>query len=201
MPALAQQPPSRAIISLPAVKPSSGVENVLAQRRSVREFSSRKLSDEQLARLLWAAQGITSKDGKRTAPSAGALYPLVLYVAKSDGTFRYDPYRSTLERIESKDLRPSLCNAALSQEFVKDAPIVFVFTAILERTTGRYGERARRYIYLETGHAAQNLLLQATAMGFGGVPVGAFEDLKVADVLRLQPGEEPIYIVPMGYSR
>ncbi len=201
MPLTAQQAPSHTTITLPAVKPSSGLETLLAQRRSVREFSSRKLTDEQLAHLLWAAQGITSADGKRTAPSAGALYPLVVYVAKPDGTFKYDPHRSTLERIDLTDLRPALCNAALSQEFLKEVPAVFVFTAIVERTAGKYRGLARRYIYLEAGHAAQNLLLEATAMGLGGIPVGAFDDAELSNVLRLKAGEEPIYIVPVGYPR
>lgn len=173
----------------------------LAKRRSLREYGLRALSMQELSQLLWATQGITDWRGFRTAPSAGATYPLEVYLATSEGLFRYEPQGHQLRRLGQQDLRPALAGAALQQGWVREAPAVFILTAVAERTARRYGQRAERYIAMEIGHAAQNLLLQAVALGLGGVPVGAFEDDKVAKVLGLPKDEAPLYIVPVGKQR
>jgi SagB-type dehydrogenase family enzyme len=140
----------------------------------------------ELGQLLWAAQGITSDRGLRTAPSAGALYPLELYAAVPEGVFRYEPHEHQLVSISSQDLREGLKNAALGQEPVGQAPAVFILTAVYQRTAVKYGtERGPRYVHLEAGHAAQNLLLEAVALGLGAVPIGAFDEKAVQGVLGL----------------
>ena len=177
------------------------LEEALAARRSVREFKSEPVSPAALSQLLWAAQGATGRGGLRTAPSAGALYPLELYVASAEGFFRYDPRGHRLLCVAERDPRPALRRAALDQPPVGEAPAVFVITAVEARTKGKYGARAPRYVHMEAGHAAQNLLLQATALGLAGVPVGAFDDGKVREVLALPPGEEPLVLIPVGKPR
>lgn len=192
------------IISLPAPVKTGRIslEEALARRRSVREFSGKELTIQQIGQLLWAAQGITHGDGLRTSPSAGALYPLELYVATSAGLFHYDPRRHQLQRRSDRDLRRGVQRTALGQDAVGGAPALFILTAVYERTARKYGpERSRRYVFMEAGHAAQNLLLEAAGLGLGGVPVGAFEDRELHKVLSLPAEQEPIYLMPVGYPR
>jgi SagB-type dehydrogenase family enzyme len=175
------------------------LEAALAGRRSVREFSARPLTEVELGQLLWAAQGITDPRGYRTAPSAGALYPLEVYVATADGLFHYEVDSHGLTVAGGTDLRPALYEAALHQEPVRQAAAVFVIAAVYERTAVKYGaERSPRYVHLEAGHAAQNLLLQAVALGLGAVPIGAFDDSGVQRALGLPAGELPLYLIPVG---
>ncbi len=191
------------IVKLPPPRPRSEIslEEALAQRRSIRSFSSTKLSWEEIGQLLWAAQGITAKrEGLRTAPSAGALYPLEIYVVIETGVYHYQPREHQLQRALPSNVRNELCRAALEQACVKAAPAVFVITGVFERTARKYGERAPRYVHLEAGHAAQNLLLQATALGLGAVPVGAFHDEQVEKVVKLPNGERILYLIPVGQS-
>jgi SagB-type dehydrogenase family enzyme len=177
------------------------LEEALARRRSVREFSNKPLADQNLSQLLWAAQGVTHAEGLRTAPSAGALYPLELYLVNAAGFYRYDAQRHELHRRSERDLRPALYRAALEQA-VREAPAVFVITAIYERTARKYGDaRSPRYVHMEAGHAAQNLLLQAVALGLGAVPIGAFNDAQVQKVLGLPTEEQPLYLIPTGRAR
>lgn len=177
------------------------LEETLAKRRSLREFSSARLSWEQIGQLLWAAQGITSQSGGlRTAPSAGALYPLEMYVVVDSGVYHYQPAEHQLQRTLESNVRHELSRAALGQECVQDAPAVFVITGVLERTMGKYGERAQRYVHMEAGHAAQNVLLQATALGLGAVPVGAFNDERVESALKLPTEQNALYLIPVGQS-
>ena len=175
------------------------VEEAIARRRSVRAFSAKKLDAAQLSQLAWAAQGITDQQsGHRAAPSAGALYPLEIYFLTPDGTFRYVPDGHALEPVNSRDLRESLSKAALHQEFVKTAPLDIVIAAIYGRVTGKYGRRGLRYVEIEAGHAAENVMLQAVAMGLDTVAVGAFDDGAVKSALGLPHDEEPLYIIPVG---
>ncbi|MEW6059799.1 MAG: SagB/ThcOx family dehydrogenase [Actinomycetota bacterium] len=176
------------------------LEEALALRRSVREFTGATLTLEELSQLLWAAQGITAEWGGRTAPSAGALYPLEIYVATADGLCHYLPEGHRAEVLSHVDLRGPLAHAALDQSSVSDAPAVFVITAVFARTAAKYGERAERYVHLEAGHVAQNLLLEATALGLAGVPVGAFSDADVQQTLGLPSDHAPLYLVPIGHS-
>ncbi len=183
----------------PTTKGTMSVEEAIARRRSVRSFASDKLTDGQLSQLLWAAQGITDKGSElRAAPSAGATYPLEVYAVTQESICHYDPSRHELKAVKTGDLRGKLADAALGQGFIREAPLTIVFTAVPSRTTGTYGKRGDRYIHMEAGHAAQNVHLQAVALGLGSVPVGAFSDDEVAAVLGCSGKETPLYIVPVG---
>jgi SagB-type dehydrogenase family enzyme len=177
------------------------LEETLASRRSVRAFTGESLSDDEISQLLWAAQGVTDAAGLRTAPSAGALYPLELYVARSSGLYHFQPPRHELRLRDNDDLRQAIHAAALGQDPLMDAPAVFVITAVYARTRAKYGARAERYVHMEAGHAAQNLLLQAVALDLGGVPIGAFDDDRVSEVLGLPENEAPQYLIPIGHPR
>jgi SagB-type dehydrogenase family enzyme len=185
----------------PRLKGEMSLEEALAARRSVREFTGEELTLEEIAQLLWATQGITAAWGGRTAPSAGALYPLEVYVAAADGLYHYVPQGHKAVVESRADLRGELWRAGLSQNAIREAPAVFVITAVYARTERKYGERAERYVKLEAGHAAQNLLLQAVALGLGGVPIGAFYDDQVQGVLSLPSDHEPLYLIPIGHPK
>ena len=198
------KPISTHIPQLPAPerKGHMSLEEALAARRSVREFGPQSLTDRELSQLLWAVQGITGHDGLRTAPSAGALYPLEVWVAMASGLYHYDPHAHRLAQQLERDLRPDMCRAALMQDSILQAPAVFVIAAVYERTAQKYGEqRTPRYVYMEVGHAAQNLLLEAVALGLGGVPIGAFNDRELERVLSLPTDQKPLYLIPVGHPR
>jgi SagB-type dehydrogenase family enzyme len=185
-------------LPMPAIAGSSFLEETIAARRSIRDYSARALGPEELSQLLWAAQGVTSGAGKRAAPSAGALYPLEMYVATSEGVFHYRPDGHVLLQVDDRDRRDALAEAALDQDAVAEGAAVFAITAVYSRTEQKYGSRAVRYATLEAGHAAQNLLLQATALGLGAVPIGAFADDEVKAVLGLPDDHAPLYLIPVG---
>jgi SagB-type dehydrogenase family enzyme len=180
------------------------VERLIARRRSVREFSGEALSLAELGRLLWAAQGITDETGLRTAPSAGALYPLELAVAAGrvtglpPGLYRYRPQTHSLKSAAPGDVRTALARAALGQSCIATAAAVVVFAAVIDRCADKYGERAFRYVSIEVGHAAQNVCLVAEALGLGTVVVGAFDDDAVRRSLRLAGDETPLTLMPLG---
>ncbi len=193
-------------ISLSAPRQESGfsLERALSERRSIRDFGKAALTQEEVSQLLWAAQGITSRDGLRTAPSAGALYPLELYLVVGmvrdldPGIYKYAPAGHKLMKIIAGDQRHQLASAAHGQDAVADAAAVLVFTAVERRTTRKYGSRGVRYVHIEIGHASQNVFLQATALGLRTVVVGAFEDGAVGELLHLPEGEAPLYLMPLG---
>jgi SagB-type dehydrogenase family enzyme len=191
------------VIALPPPATRRGtLERAIAGRRSVRDFLNESLTDRQLSQLLWAVQGITARDGLRSAPSAGALFPLEIYVATASGLHHYEPGRHRLSRRSDRDQRKALYRAALLQEAVRDAPAVFVITAVYERIARTYGEEhTPRYVHMEVGHAAQNLLLQAAGLGLGGVPIGAFHEDRIHQALRLPENHVPVYLVPIGRPR
>jgi len=194
-------PTDEEVIKLPSV-PKRGqwtLEEVMLKRASVREFSREPLTLQDISSLLWAAQGTTRPWGARTAPSAGALYPLEIYLVLPPGVFHYEPKHHKLVRHMRGNVISALAQAALGQGCVRNAPGVIVICAVYERTSRKYGARAERYVKIEVGHAAQNVLLQATSMGLGAVPVGAFYDDKVKEVLNLPSDHEPLYLVPVGY--
>jgi SagB-type dehydrogenase family enzyme len=180
------------------------LERALRERRSVRGFQSAPLTLDEISQLLWAAQGITDGDGGRTAPSAGALYPLEIYVivgnvtSLNPGVYKYRPRAHELVKRREEDWRSALADAALNQSCVGSGAAVLVFTAVYERVTGTYGRRGVRYTDMEAGHAAQNVHLQAVALGLGAVAVGAFEDNAVRSILRAEKNERPLYIIPVG---
>ncbi|MBN1902201.1 SagB/ThcOx family dehydrogenase [Candidatus Sumerlaeota bacterium] len=185
----------------PKTKGALSLEECIQKRRSRRNFISDPLSLEQISQLLWSMQGITEPErGFRAAPSAGALYPLEIYVLKSDGVFHYTPEGHILESLGKEDLRKNLGSAALGQTFIAHAPVNFVICAVLDRVTSRYRERGIMYAHIEVGHAAQNLHLQAVALGLDSVPVGAFREEAVSETLSLPVDHKPLYIIPVGRS-
>ncbi len=194
--------PAEGTITLPEPRYSSSIsiEGALSRRRSVREYTGEDLSIEEISQLLWAAQGITDEQGGfRTAPSAGALYPIELYLVNAEGIFRYDAQRHALEKRYTGDARDALAKAALSQESVANAPVVIVIIGVFERTEKKYGERGERYVYMEAGHVAQNIYLQCTSLNLGTVSIGAFLDEEVKGVLKLPEDHKPIYLMPVGH--
>jgi SagB-type dehydrogenase family enzyme len=192
--------------SLPAPRLDGpvSVERALQLRRSLRNYSRAALSLEETAQLLWAAQGVTSRSGYRTAPSAGALYPLetILCAGRAGtlppGVYKYRPARHHLILLADGDRRADLAKAALGQAWIRQAPATIALAAVFARITGRYQQRGIRYAWMEAGHAAQNVCLQAVALGLGAVPVGAFDDRAVQRILRMSSEEEPLYLIPVG---
>ncbi len=190
-------------ILLPPPQTESGLslEKAIEMRRSTRSFSDEDISLEQLSCILWAAQGITDTlngHALRAAPSAGALYPLNCYAVTRQGCYRYIPEAHKIILIKAGDLRNKLSSAALAQNAITDAPLSIVMTAVYDRTTVKYAERGIRYVHIEVGHAAQNVLLQAVSLGLGAVPIGAFNDEKVASVIGCPDEQVPLYIIPIG---
>lgn len=181
------------------------LDNLLAHRRSTRDFVDRPLSLEQVSKLLWAAQGITDDRGLRTAPSAGALYPLELYLVAgrvdglATGVYRYHPRPHMIETTVQGDQRAALAAAALGQGWIADAAAVLVLAAIYTRTTGKYGKRGIQYVHMEVGHASQNVFLEAVSLGLGTVVVGAFQDERVKQAASLQNDEAPVCLMPLGW--
>lgn len=193
-------------VTLPKLRYEStiSVEQALLKRRSVREFRNLPLALDDLGQLLWAAQGITDRVGFRTAPSAGALYPLELYAFAGNvqglptGLYRYIPRGHVLRRIADGDKHPALGRAAYDQPSIAEAPAILALCAVYERVTGKYGERGLRYVHMEAGHAAQNVYLQAVSLNLGTVVLGAFDDSRVAETLTLGQQEQPLYLMPIG---
>jgi len=194
-------------LALPAarIRGAQSIEETLAARRSVRAFHEAPVALSEIAQLLWAGQGITrTADGLRTAPSAGALYPLELYLVAgrvsglAAGVYKYLPAEHRLVAHIAGDARSTLSSAAHDQECVLQAALVLVFTAVERRTTRKYGERGRRYIHMEAGHAAQNVFLQVTTLDLGAVMVGAFDDAAVAHAIQLPADESALYLMPIG---
>jgi SagB-type dehydrogenase family enzyme len=189
----------------PAHDGKVSLERALLLRRSERHFSARAVQLSELSQLLWAAQGLTDLDGRRTTPSAGASYPLEVHVAAGavagleSAHYRYLPRRNILVEAGATDLRAALARAAYDQEWMAGAAAIVVLTAVAERTAFSYGERGRRYVELEAGCAAQNLQLQAAALGLGSVVVGAFDGRQVAEWLGLPSWEEPLVLLPVGW--
>jgi SagB-type dehydrogenase family enzyme len=188
----------------PVYDSDTSVEEALLGRRSVRDYSEKAITLEQLSQLLWAGQGITDPSGKRTAPSAGALYPLEVYAVIGNveglapGVYKYEPETHSLTKVVDGDQRKALSQAAVDQAWVEQGAINIVITAVCERTTVKYGERGITYVHLEAGHAAQNICLQVVALKLGAVTIGAFDDEKVKSILNLPDDEVPLYIMPVG---
>ncbi|HIE23164.1 MAG TPA: SagB/ThcOx family dehydrogenase [Candidatus Korarchaeota archaeon] len=193
-------------LPLPKLEGKVSLEEAIARRRSVREYLDSPLKLDEVSQLLWSAQGITDvKRGFRASPSAGATYPLELYLLVREGgvegleagIYKYDPHRHSIRLVRSGDFSRDLYSAALKQKWVLEAPVNLVITAVYERTTKRYGERGIRYVHMEVGHVGQNVYLQATALNLGSVVVGAFYDEEVKEIIGA-PKEVPLYIIPIG---
>lgn len=197
--------PTRIALPAPRLDGQLPLEQALAKRRSVRQYARRAVALAELSQLCWAAQGTTSEDGRRSAPSAGATYPLELVVVAENvsglkpGIYRYRSADHSLTMMRTGSVRESLAVAALSQDAVRQAPVTLVLSAVSSRTTTKYGGRGTRYIHMESGHAAQNVALQAVALGLGSLTLGAFRDDEVNRILGLPQGEESLYLLPVGH--
>ena len=194
------------MIKLPEPRYESNVsiEETLVKRRSVRDYTREPLTLTEVSQLLWAAQGTTSDGIYRAAPSAGALYPLEVYMivgnveGLSAGVYQYKPKGHELVMFLEGDMRSRLTDAALGQGPVRNAAIDIVLTSVYDRITRKYGDRGVRYALIEIGHVGQNICLQATAMDLGSVCIGAFYDDQVRALLKLPEEEAPLYIIPIG---
>jgi len=188
----------------PVLSGSMSLEEAIQNRRSQREYTGTALSLQEVSQIMWAGQGITGTEGQRTAPSAGGLYPLEIYLVAgmvdnlTAGIYKYVPVDHALTLLKPGDVRIELSAAALNQSWVRNGAAVVVVTAVYEHTTQKYGERGIRYVQMEAGHAAQNICLQVTASGLGAVTVGAFDDHDVITLLGLQKNETPLYLIPAG---
>ncbi|MFB3883357.1 MAG: SagB/ThcOx family dehydrogenase [Armatimonadota bacterium] len=185
-------------LSPPRTDGPLSVEAAIARRRSVRDYRGEPIPLEMIAQLLWSAGGITAQGWFRAAPSAGACFPLEIYLACEQGLFHYLPQKHALVKLRGQDPRKALSAAAHGQQFIADAAISVIFAAVYGRTTARYGERGIRYVHMDIGHAAENVHLQAEALGLGSCPVGAFDDAAVEKVLGLPEDQRVLYIVPVG---
>ena len=196
---------------MPLLEPVSkgvvSVEEAMANRRSIRLFTGEPLTLQEVGQLLWASQGITEpRWGFKTAPSAGGIYPLEVYivVAKGrvedlpNGIYHYRPDHNSILPVTEGDFTGDLAVAALDQPWVSEANMSIVITAVYERTTDKYGERGIRYVHMESGHVGQNICLQAIALKLGVVTIGAFQDEQVQKVLGIPSNEKPLYVIPVG---
>ncbi|MDI6644869.1 MAG: SagB/ThcOx family dehydrogenase [Methanobacteriaceae archaeon] len=184
------------------------VEEAINKRRSIRNFQEKPLTLKELAQLLWAAQGITDKKNDlRTVPSAGAIYPLEIYIVIGEdgvngltsGFYHFNPIRNELDYIRKGDMRLNLSNTAYGQESIKKAPVTIIITGVYSRTQNRYGDRGIQYVHMEAGHSGQNLYLQAEALELGTVVIGSFSNEDVQTVLKLPNDHTPLYLVPVGH--
>ena len=163
----------------------------------------------EISQVLWAAQGITDKTGLRAAPSAGALYPLDLYLVVGkegveglgEGVYHYLPQSHSLEPTLEGDVRQTLARLSLGQMSIAEAPLSLLITAEYERTTEKYGDRGVRYVHMEAGHVGQNVYLQAEALGLGTVTIGAFQDEEISKALNLPRSYRPLYVMPIGRAQ
>lgn len=187
----------------PETSGDMSVEQAIGKRRSLRHYSG-NLTLADVSQLLWAAQGETHPDGYRATPSAGALYPLEVYLVVgnvaglSAGIYHYRPDEHDLIQLGTADLRKELTSAAYGQSFMQTAAAVLVITGVYERTRKKYAQRAHRYVHMEAGHAAENVYLQAEARGLGTLVMGAFDDERVKEVLGLPVDHLPLGLMPVG---
>ncbi len=197
----------------PETKGNISLEETINNRRSRRSFEKEGVTIKEVSQILWSAYGITkpntsaqTRGGLRTAPSAGARYPLEIYAVVGDriegvpaGLYRYIAIDHKLELVIAGDLRKELCKAALNQKMVEDAPFSVFYSAVYKRITDRYGDRGKeRYVCMDLGHSAQNVYLQAESLSLGTCAIGAFSDDKVIELLKLPQEETPLYIMPIG---
>lgn len=180
------------------------IEQALKERRSIRKYKNEPITLEQAAQLLWAAQGITSAQGFRTAPSAGALYPLEIYVAVGNvvnlpaGIYHYLPAEQSLEKLSDKDVRPELATTTGEASTVKDGAMDIIIVGEYMKPVQKYGERGKQFVHMEAGHVSENIYLQAVSLKLGTVAIGGFNDDAVKRILNLSKTAHPLYIMPVG---
>jgi protease I len=187
-------------LSEPKFNGKLSLEQTLELRRSSKNFDRKELSISEMGQILWAGQGITDKEnGFRTAPSAGDIYPLTLYVITNDGLFSYDPKKHCLNQLSDQKYGKKLSQAANNQDYVENAPCSIVIAGETKKLGEKYGKDAKKFMTLEAGHAAQNILLQATAMDLSAVPLGSFEEKSVRKICSLPLSIDPLYIICIGH--
>ncbi len=197
------------VIHLPEPRRESGVsvESTLQRRRSVREYRPEPLTLAEVGQLLWAAQGVTAGDGKRAAPSAGGTYPLETYLVAgavtglAAGVYHYRPGSHDLAGVVAGDLRAELAAVSMNQECVRTSAVSILFATVVARTAAKYGDNATIYVDMEAGHAAQNVSLQAVALGLGTVMIGAFDEAGLVRLLQLPAEHRPRYYAVAGRPR
>ena len=188
------------LLPKPKLKGEISIEECIYNRESVRSYKDSIIEIEKISQILWSAQG--KRGYKRTVPSAGATYPLELYITlKGKGYFHYNLEKHLLEVITEEDLSRKLARACLDQNFIAEAYLNIIICAKFSRTTQGYGQRGVRYVLIEVGHCAQNVHLEAVSLGLGSVPIGAFEDEKVKGALNFPKDIEPLYIIPIGHPK
>lgn len=186
-------------------------KDLINKRYTVREYKDTDISIDDLSYILWAAYGF-KKDGGRTVPSAGALYPLNLYVACGNleikkgekapkGLYAYEPYKHELVLIKNQDLRTNIARAALSQLWMATAPCIIIITCEYSRITFKYRERGIRYAHMEVGNVSQNICLSAFNKGLACGIVGAFNDSEIKTELGIKETHEPLLLMPIGYKK
>ena len=198
-------------VSLPSPAKMGGIslDQALRKRKSVRTYANKPLSKEQLAYLLWSSTGIQRReDGReyRTVPSAGGLYPIETYLVVNNvedvpqGVYHYSVQQHLLEELQTGDFSRPITAAALGQRMCSQAAVVFIWTAIFQRSKWKYGERAYRYIYLDAGHMAQNLALSAVSLGLGSCHIGALFDEEVNSIVQVDGIDESVvYMTIAGW--
>lgn len=191
-------------VALPKPQTTGGMplQEALAKRRSVREFKPTPLTAAEVGQLCWAAQGITEPNrGLRTAPTAMLLYSVSVYMVDANGIHAYLPKEHALKTLRSENILAELCALPPNPPGLGQAPAVMVLGLNVGPLAQRVGEKAERYGMMEVGHVAQNVLLQVTALGLGSIPVGGFDDAKVATLLKLPDGVRPVYLLPVGHPK
>lgn len=183
-------------LSVPRLSGPVSFEQALATRRSVRQFTGQPFNFVQIGQLAWAGQGITEpQKGFRTAPSAGAIYPIKLYFATDQGLFVYNPKGHRLE----KTLEPDIRGALAGQEAVAKAGCDIIIAGSQSKLAARFSDKAKEYMLLEAGHIAQNIQLQAVCLELGSVVIGGFDANQVHKVCKLPKDMEPLLIISVGY--
>lgn len=196
------KPPIGIKLPKPTYTSHISIEEALKKRRSVRQYKNEAITLQQVAQLLWASQGMTSNNGFRTAPSAGALYPLEVYLVSGNieklppGIYHYIPTKHLLQKLKEDDVRNQLAKAAWGQKAIQLGAVDIVITAEFSRTIDKYGDKGTSFVFMEAGHAAQNIYLQSVSLNLGTVSIGAFDGIQVKAILGIQ--EEPLYILPIG---
>ena len=176
------------------------LEEAMARRRSVRELAGPPLTDAEIAQLLWAANGVTDDTGRRTVPAPGGIRGIDVYAVTPDGVLHDDDGNGIVSVVSPDDRRAALAAAAGGQACVAAAAVTLAIVSVPARVEARYGARTIRYVTLEAGHAAQNVLLEAVSLGLASVPVGSFDDDAVAGVLGVPRGQIPLYLLPIGHA-
>lgn len=200
-PDLARAEPATIELPSPETSGDTSLEETLAERRSTRRFGRGDLTEAEVSQLLWAAQGITSERGFRTAPSAGARYPLTVYVLRPTGLYRYIPRSHRLRRVDGADQREAMWEDVYARPWLEDSPAIFLIAADYAVTRKKYGRKAERFVHIEAGHVGQNILLQATTLDLSCVPIGAFHEKRVHRTLSLPASQTPLYVVAVGRPR